>query len=56
MSKPPSTKAQTGFTHTLHILEGIAAEGKRWIARDPYLTKPLKGLTDELVRPEPVEH
>lgn len=26
----------TGFTHTLHILEGIAAEGKGWIDRDPY--------------------
>lgn len=24
-----------GFTHTLHILEGIAAEGKNWIDRDP---------------------
>lgn len=24
----------TGFSHTLHILEGIAAEGKDWIARD----------------------
>ncbi|WP_083715611.1 hypothetical protein [Amycolatopsis keratiniphila] len=45
----------TGFTHTLHILEGIAAEGKRWIERDPYLTKPLEGLADELNRPEPVE-
>ncbi len=45
----------TGFTHTLHILEGIAAEGKRWIERDPYLTKPVEGLADELNRPEPVE-
>lgn len=26
----------TGFTHTLHILEGIAAEGKEWMQRDPY--------------------
>ena len=25
-----------GFTHTLHILEGIAAEGKGWIDRDPH--------------------
>ncbi|MEV6902148.1 MULTISPECIES: hypothetical protein [unclassified Amycolatopsis] len=24
-----------GFKHTLHILEGIAAEGKGWIDRDP---------------------
>ncbi|QTR04627.1 hypothetical protein J7S33_07185, partial [Saccharothrix algeriensis] len=23
-----------GFAHTLHILEGIAAEGKSWIDRD----------------------
>lgn len=26
-----------GFAHTLHILEGIAAEGKKWIERDPYI-------------------
>lgn len=26
----------TGFAHTLHILEGIAAEGRNWINRDPY--------------------
>ncbi|MEV6827944.1 hypothetical protein [Amycolatopsis sp. NPDC051102] len=26
-----------GFTNTLHILEGIAAEGKNWIKRDPYI-------------------
>ncbi|MGW7533297.1 hypothetical protein [Amycolatopsis sp. NPDC054798] len=45
----------TGFTHTLHILEGIAAEGKRWIERDPYLAKPAEGLTEKLHRPEPVE-
>jgi hypothetical protein len=25
-----------GFTHTRHILEGIAAEGKKWISRDPH--------------------
>ncbi|MGW1682091.1 hypothetical protein [Saccharopolyspora sp. NPDC002376] len=25
-----------GFTHALHILEGIAAEGKGWIDRDPH--------------------
>ncbi|KGI81237.1 hypothetical protein IL38_12110 [Actinopolyspora erythraea] len=24
-----------GFTHTRHVLEGIAAEGKGWIERDP---------------------
>lgn len=25
-----------GFAHTLHILEGIAAEGKKWMNRDPH--------------------
>lgn len=25
----------SGFTHTLHILEGIASEGKNWIHRSP---------------------
>jgi hypothetical protein len=25
----------TGFTHALHILEGIAAEGRDWINREP---------------------
>ncbi|MFD4194131.1 6TM ABC transporter family protein [Amycolatopsis thermoflava] len=25
-----------GFSHALHILEGIAAEGKEWINRDPH--------------------
>jgi hypothetical protein len=25
-----------GFAHTLHILEGIAAEGKKWIERDQH--------------------
>jgi hypothetical protein len=32
-----------GFTHTLRILEGIAAEGKSWIDRDPHAT----GTSDE---------
>jgi hypothetical protein len=27
----------TGFANTLHILEGIAAEGKKWVRRDPYV-------------------
>ena len=27
-----------GFTHTLHILEGIAAEGKQWMNRDPHVS------------------
>jgi hypothetical protein len=26
----------TGFAHTLHIREGIAAEGNEWMKRDPY--------------------
>lgn len=26
----------TGFARTLHILEGIAAEGRQWMNRDPY--------------------
>lgn len=26
-----------GFTHALHMLEGIAAEGKNWIDRDPHI-------------------
>ncbi|MER7076937.1 hypothetical protein SAMN02982929_00871 [Saccharopolyspora kobensis] len=29
-----------GFTPTLHILEGIAAEGKSWIHRDPHRPSP----------------
>jgi len=29
----------TGFAHTLHILEGIAAEGASWITRDPLTVK-----------------
>ena len=33
----------TGFAHTLHILEGIAAEGKEWMKRDPY----MPGATQE---------
>lgn len=28
-----------GFTHTLRILEGIAAEGKNWISRDPHTNR-----------------
>jgi hypothetical protein len=31
--------AAAGFSHTLHILEGIAAEGKGWIDRDPHTNK-----------------
>ncbi|MDN3357918.1 hypothetical protein [Actinomadura sp. DC4] len=29
-----ATLDAAGFQHTLHVLEGIAAEGKRWIARE----------------------
>ncbi|MEV6445464.1 hypothetical protein [Amycolatopsis sp. NPDC051716] len=32
-----------GFTNTLHILEGIAAEGKNWIRRDPYINATAVG-------------
>ncbi|MEC3978052.1 hypothetical protein [Amycolatopsis sp. H20-H5] len=40
-----------GFTNTLHILEGIAAEGKNWIQRDPYInTVPTAGITDDDLR------
>ncbi len=36
-----------GFTNTLHILEGIAAEGKNWIKRDPYInTAPRGGISE----------
>lgn len=38
-----------GFTPTLHILEGIAAEGKNWIHRDP-LRNPLR-ITEPRQRP-----
>lgn len=34
----------TGFAHSLHILEGIAAEGKEWMNRDPY----ANGHTEDL--------
>lgn len=33
----------TGFRHALHILEGIAAEGKEWIARDPEARSRIEG-------------
>jgi hypothetical protein len=37
-----------GFTNTLHILEGIAAEGKNWIKRDPYINAtPSRSITDD---------
>ncbi len=40
-----------GFSHTLHILEGIAAEGKKWIERDPFINdQPSGGLPTD---PEP---
>lgn len=34
-----------GFAHTLHILEGIAAEGKGWIDRQPYTNGNFDDLT-----------
>ncbi|MDQ7802357.1 hypothetical protein Q5425_01345 [Amycolatopsis sp. A133] len=36
-----------GFTNTLHILEGIAAEGKNWIKRDPYINAAPGGAITE---------
>ncbi|MGW4056933.1 hypothetical protein ACWEGE_01570 [Amycolatopsis sp. NPDC004747] len=42
-----------GFAHTLHILEGIAAEGKKWIERDPYINaQAATGLDSDLESPE----
>ncbi|MFI5588382.1 hypothetical protein ACIA5G_25240 [Amycolatopsis sp. NPDC051758] len=42
-----------GFAHTLHILEGIAAEGKKWIERDPYINaQAATGLDSDLQPPE----
>ncbi|HEX7659319.1 MAG TPA: hypothetical protein VF444_07560, partial [Pseudonocardiaceae bacterium] len=32
-----------GFTHALHLLEGIAADGKTWIDRGPFGTTALDG-------------
>ena len=43
-----------GFTNTLHILEGIAAEGKNWIRRDPYINATaVGGLTGEIFTETP---
>jgi hypothetical protein len=40
-----------GFTNTLHILEGIAAEGKNWITRDPYINaRSTRNITHEDLR------
>jgi hypothetical protein len=40
-----------GFTNTLHILEGIAAEGRNWIKRDPYINAgPAVSITDDDLR------
>lgn len=36
-----------GFTRTLHILEGIAAEGKGWIDRDPHNDEQSSGRRAE---------
>jgi hypothetical protein len=45
-----------GFTHTLHILEGIAAEGKRWIERDPYINNnPFASIGTDAERPHASE-
>ncbi|MFF4594167.1 hypothetical protein [Amycolatopsis sp. NPDC001319] len=38
-----------GFTNTLHILEGIAAEGKNWIRRDPFINATTANdITEEI--------
>jgi hypothetical protein len=39
-----------GFAPTLHILEGIAAEGKNWIHRDPHRKPPAENPTASTVR------
>jgi hypothetical protein len=45
-----------GFTNTLHILEGIAAEGKNWITRDPYINAgTATTITDDDLRTDPTE-
>lgn len=41
----------TGFTHTLRILEGIAAEGKSWISRDLYSER----ISPEAAHPSPAQ-
>ncbi|UOZ07074.1 hypothetical protein [Amycolatopsis sp. WQ 127309] len=44
-----------GFTNTLHILEGIAAEGKNWIRRDPYINASTAGsVTGEIFTKPPL--
>lgn len=40
-----------GFRPTLHILEGIAAEGKGWIERDPQLREPVDSSIIDDLRP-----
>jgi hypothetical protein len=40
-----------GFKPTLHILEGIAAEGKGWIDRDPQLREPINSSIIDDLRP-----
>jgi hypothetical protein len=40
-----------GFRPTLHILEGIAAEGKGWIERDPQLRGPVGASIIDDLRP-----
>ncbi|MDQ3788002.1 MAG: hypothetical protein M3422_12260 [Actinomycetota bacterium] len=44
-----------GFRPTLHILEGIAAEGKGWIERDPQLRQPVgSAIIDDMRAPSDV--
>lgn len=43
------TLEATGFAHTLYLLEGIAAEGKQWIARMPRPTVRLDHISEGLL-------
>ena len=37
-TRPSKSEMSAGFVNALHILEGIAAEGKAWMDRDPVLS------------------
>jgi hypothetical protein len=46
----------SGFHHALHILEGIAAEGKEWIARDPEARSRLEGQARRVSEADSADH
>jgi len=46
----------SGFRHALHILEGIAAEGKEWIARDPEARSRVEGQARRAGGSDSAEH